>query len=94
MKMHILDLIRMGQATRKNALAEQIERENKALRAALHAALTAKAETGTPVTEKTDVVQQVVDAAINLVEVRGRHHAEIAMKLLIDAVKAYKETSK
>jgi hypothetical protein len=36
----------------------------------------------------------LVEAAINMVEVKGRHHSEIAMKRLIEAVRAYKEEQK
>lgn len=39
-------------------------------------------------------VGELIQAAINLVNVKGRHHSEIAMNRLIDAVKAYREQSK
>lgn len=38
--------------------------------------------------------QRVIDAGINMVNVKGRHHSELAMNQLIDAVKEYRAVKK
>lgn len=35
-------------------------------------------------------VQELVDAALNMVDVKGRHHSEMAMNRLIEAAKAFR----
>lgn len=36
---------------------------------------------------------ELIEAALNMVDVKGRHHSEIAMARLIEAAKKYREQS-
>lgn len=38
--------------------------------------------------------QELIDAGINMVNVKGRHHSELAMNRLIEAVKEYRAVKK
>jgi len=47
-----------------------------------------------PMIELTPALQELVEAAINLDSVKGRHHSQIAMDRLSKAAKAFNEAGK